>query len=212
MKTDDLIRALAQDGETRPPSLAWRLTTALVAGGAVAAALFALILGVRPDVASALHTWRYVLKVVVALTLSVCALWACLRLAHPDRALRDVLVVLAIAPALLLLGIGCELATVPPAEWYTRAVGTNSLVCLTAIPALSILSLVATLAALRAGAPRSPTVSGAVAGLLAGGLAATLYATHCPDDSPLFVAVWYPLAIALVVFTGAVLGRRVLRW
>jgi hypothetical protein len=212
MKTDDLIRALAQDVPTRPPSLAWRLAAALVAGGAAAAALFALILGVRPDVASALHTWRYVFKVVVALTLSVCALRACLRLAHPDRVFRDVLVVLAVAPGLLLLGTGYELATVPSAEWYTRAVGTNSLVCLTAIPTLSIASLVATLAALRAGAPRSPTASGAAAGLLAGGLAAALYATHCPDDSPLFIAIWYPLAVALVVLTGAVLGHRVLRW
>jgi hypothetical protein len=212
MKTDDLIRAMVQDGPTRPPSLTWRLTAALVVGGTAAAALFALILGVRPDVASALHTWRYVFKVVLALTLSVCALWASLRLAQPDRSFRDVLVVLAIAPALLLLGIGYELTTVPSAEWYTRAVGTNSLLCLTAIPALSIASLVATLAALRTGAPRSPTASGAAAGLLAGGLAATLYATHCPDDSPLFVAIWYPLAVALVALTGAVLGGRVLRW
>jgi hypothetical protein len=212
MKTDDLIRALAQDGATRPPSLAWRLTTALVAGGAVAVALFALILGVRPDVVSALHTWRYVFKVLVAMTLSACALWACLRLAHPDRSFRDVLVVLAIAPALLLLGIGYELATVPSAQWYARAAGTNALLCLTAIPALSIASLVATLAALRTGAPRSPTASGAAAGLLAGALAATLYATHCPDDSPLFVAIWYPLAVALVALSGAALGRHVLRW
>src|SRR5580700_7796738 len=112
MKTDDLIRALTQDGVTRPPSLNWRLTAALVAGGAVAAALFALTLGVRPDVAFALHTWRYVFKGVVALTLSVCALAACLRLARPDRVFRDVLGVLAIAPALLLLAMCYELATV----------------------------------------------------------------------------------------------------
>jgi hypothetical protein len=212
MKTDDLIRALAQDGATRLPSLAWRLTAALVAGSAAAAALFALILGVRPDVVSALHTWRYVFKVVVALTLSVCALLASLRLAHPGRDIHSVLVVLAIAPALLLLSVGYELATVPSAEWYARAVGTNALVCLTAIPALSIVSLITTLVALRAGAPRSPTASGAAAGLLAGSLAATMYATHCPDDSPLFVAIWYPLAVALVVLTGAVLGRHLLRW
>jgi hypothetical protein len=212
MKTDDLIRALAHDGVTRPPSLSWRVTAALVAGSAAAMGLFALILGVRPDVGSALHTWRYVFKVVVALTMSVCSLWACLRLAHPDRVFRDVVVVIAIAPALLLLGIGYELATVSSVEWYARAVGTNSLVCLTAIPALSIASLIATLAALRAGAPRSPTASGAAAGFLAGSLAATLYATHCPDDSPLFVAIWYPLAVALVVLTGAALGRHVLRW
>ncbi|MGA7427255.1 MAG: NrsF family protein, partial [Rhodoplanes sp.] len=32
------------------------------------------------------------------------------------------------------------------------------------------------------------------------------------DDSPLFVATWYSLAITLVVAVGAVLGPRVLRW
>jgi hypothetical protein len=47
---------------------------------------------------------------------------------------------------------------------------------------------------------------------VAAGLAATLYASHCADDSPLFVATWYSLAIALVVAAGAWLGPRVLRW
>jgi hypothetical protein len=50
------------------------------------------------------------------------------------------------------------------------------------------------------------------AGLLAGGMGAALYAMHCPDDSPLFVATWYGLAIAVVATLGAVLGSRVLRW
>ncbi|NJO33150.1 MAG: DUF1109 family protein, partial [Rhodospirillales bacterium] len=54
--------------------------------------------------------------------------------------------------------------------------------------------------------------AGAVAGLLASGLSAALYATHCPDDSPLFVAVWYTLAVGAVVVVGALAGRRVLRW
>ncbi|MGA8293552.1 MAG: NrsF family protein, partial [Rhodoplanes sp.] len=53
---------------------------------------------------------------------------------------------------------------------------------------------------------------GASAGLVAAALAATVYAAHCTDDSPLFVATWYSLAIALVVAVGAVLGPRVLRW
>ena len=70
----------------------------------------------------------------------------------------------------------------------------------------------ALLIALRAGAPQSPAMAGAVAGLLAGALSAALYATHCPDDSPLFVALWYTLAVGLVTLTGALLGHRVLRW
>jgi hypothetical protein len=65
---------------------------------------------------------------------------------------------------------------------------------------------------MRAGAPRSPGIAGAAAGLLAGSLAATLYALHCFDDSPLFVAFWYVPAIALVMLGGAAAGSRALRW
>jgi len=43
-------------------------------------------------------------------------------------------------------------------------------------------------------------------------LAATLYAAHCPDDSPLFVATWYSTATALVTALGALLGSKVLRF
>jgi hypothetical protein len=71
---------------------------------------------------------------------------------------------------------------------------------------------VALLVALRAGAPQSPAMAGAVAGLLAGSLAALLYAIHCFDDSPLFVARWYLPAIAVVVLAGAAAGARALRW
>jgi hypothetical protein len=51
-----------------------------------------------------------------------------------------------------------------------------------------------------------------VAGLLAGGIAATFYAAHCTDDSPFFVATWYPIAIAMLTACGLVLGRRFCRW
>jgi hypothetical protein len=65
---------------------------------------------------------------------------------------------------------------------------------------------------LRHGATTAPGLAGAVAGVLAAALSATLYATHCTDDSPLFVATWYTLAIALVAGIGALAGRRVLRF
>jgi hypothetical protein len=65
---------------------------------------------------------------------------------------------------------------------------------------------------LRQGAPEHPALAGAAAGLFAGAIGAHLYATHCPDDSPLFVAAWYTLAIAFVVGTGALAGSRCLRW
>jgi hypothetical protein len=116
-------------------------------------------------------------------------------------------------PVVLLAGgIAADLSTPQRLGWGARLVGSNSRVCLVAIPALSLPLLAAALVALRHGAPTRPALAGAVAGLLSAGLAATLYAAHCPDDSPLFVATWYTLAAALVAAFGALAGVRLLRF
>ena len=92
----------------------------------------------------------------------------------------------------------------------TRLVGTNSRVCLMAIPTMALPLLAGALIGLRHGAPSRPAVAGAFAGLLSAGLAATLYASHCTDDSPLFVATWYTIAAAVMAAVGAFAGRKVL--
>jgi hypothetical protein len=94
----------------------------------------------------------------------------------------------------------------------TRLVGTNSKVCMTAVPLMSLPLLAASLIGLRHGAPTRPAVAGALAGLSSAGLAATLYASHCQDDSPLFVATWYTIATAIVTAIGALVGSKVLRF
>ena len=55
-------------------------------------------------------------------------------------------------------------------------------------------------------------LTGALAGAASAGVAALLYASHCPDDSPLFVATWYPLATLICMGVGALAGRRFLAW
>jgi hypothetical protein len=71
-------------------------------------------------------------------------------------------------------------------------------------------------AALRCNAPlcaaaaHQPGLTGAAG--VAAGLAAALYALQCTDDSPLFVATWYPLAILIVSLLGAAAAQRLLRW
>ena len=77
---------------------------------------------------------------------------------------------------------------------------------------LSIAPFAALLFALSEGAPAKPRLTGAVAGIAAGALAATLYAMHCTDDSPLFVATWYTIGIGIMALAGSVLGERLLRW
>jgi len=212
MRTDHLVNALAADQATRLASLERTLALALLVGLAVAAAMFALLLGPRDDIAAAAETPRFLLKFVETLLLAATAGMLALRLMRPGAPVTAATVALAAAPVLLVLAVLVELMLVPSSGWAARLIGTNSRICLTFIPLLGLPLLIAALYALRHGAPTRPVLAGAVAGLLAGGLAATLYAANCTDDSPLFVATWYSLAIALLTAVGALIGPRVLRW
>jgi hypothetical protein len=55
-------------------------------------------------------------------------------------------------------------------------------------------------------------MASAIAAQLAGGIAATFYAAQCNNDSPLFVTVWYTLAIASLAVLGAFGTHRFARW
>ena len=209
MRTDELIRSLTAD--TAPaPRLSRSLGLWLAAGWAVSAVLFAVVLGPRSDFAQVATEPRFLLKFVETLLLAATAALVVLRLAQPGARVSGA--VLLLAPALLALAIVAELLLMPRDTWMPRLVGRNSLVCLASVPLLAAPVLVAVLRVLQRGAPLRPALTGAVAGLLAGGLGAALYAAHCVDDSPLFVATWYTLAIALVAAAGALAGHRLLRW
>ena len=214
MRTDELINTLVADhaAQPRPRPIGHGLVMAIIGGLAISGALFALTLGVRPDIVSALGTWRFDLKLSANLVLVIAATWVALRLSSPTTkplsAMRPLLV-----PALLLLAAAMyELVTVPASAWPSRAMGVNGVMCLASIIFLSVLPLTATVYALRQGAPTSPAVMGAVGGLLAGALGATVFAMHCTNDSPLFVAIWYALAIGLMSMLGLLIGRHALRW
>ena len=211
MNTDRLITALAADGaQDAAPGRA--LSWAALAGLAIAVILFFVLLGPRPDFMPAMHSWRFVFKFVAALALAASAALLVARATQPATACGPVDMVLALAPALLLAAVIVELVAVPQAAWMARLVGHNARICMMSIPLLSLGPLALVLLALRSGAPASGMRAGALAGLMAGGLGAALYAAHCPDDSPLFVAVWYTTAIAFVAALGAFIGQRVLRW
>jgi hypothetical protein len=209
MKTDDLIRALAADHAARGVSLERALAGAVAVGFAIAVALFVLILGPRPDFVTAFADPRFPFKFAIALLLAAASVVLGLRLARPTEGTGGWSMALAAVPVVLLAAVLIELAVVPRASWPARLVGSNSMLCLTSIPLLAAPVVVAALLILRRGASLRPGLTGAAAGLFAGALGATLYAAHCPDDSPLFVAVWYGQAIAAVAISGA---QQVLRW
>jgi hypothetical protein len=212
METNELIKALAADTHRPELSLSsvwWRAAGLAIA---LAAIVFLVTLGPRPDIAAAAETPRFLFKFVVTITLAVSAFGLARVLSRPGEDWREAMPYLAAAPALLAVAVVVELFILPPDVWVAKLVGTNSMACLSFIPLIGIGPLVIFLFALRHGAPTRPALAGAVAGLLAGGIAATFYAAQCTDDSPLFVGTWYTIAVAGLALVGAVCGDRFARW
>jgi hypothetical protein len=219
MQTDQLIRTLAADNAHRARPVGFVLMLALLAAAPVSLLMFFAALGVRPDVMTAMHNPFFDLKFAVTLALAIAAISVSLHLSRPEASLRGWGWLLLIPVGFLAAGILGEMMmpqrmlTMPQRlPMMVRLVGSNSRICMTAIPLLSLPLLAAALVGLRHGAPARPAVTGAIAGLLSAGLAATLYASHCTDDSPLFVATWYTIATALITAIGALAGSRMLRF
>ena len=212
MNTDNLITALAADLETRPTPV-WRaLVNALVLSTPIAVGLLIYVLDVRPDIRSAFSTVRFDFKLAFMLGLAASAVLLVSRLSRPGASARSALLTVAAAIAVLLAAVVLEMTIVPRTDWMPTLVGTMSIPCVVLIPFLAATPLAAILFALKSGAPDNTAATGGAAGLLAGAIGAACYAPHCPNDSPLFVAVWYLIAIAAVALVGSLIGSRLLRW
>jgi hypothetical protein len=212
VRTSEFIAALTADPVPEPIRLGRRVAAALAIGFAGSVALYFLLLGPRPDIGAACTTMRFWLKFVDSIAFALPSLLLTLRLARPD-AKAGALALWLIAPFILLAaGVVAELLLVPQSEWMSRLIGHNAMHCMITIPMLAAPVLVALIIAMRAGAALHPAFTGALAGAAAAGFGALVYASSCPDDSPLFVATWYPLATLICMGVGALAGRRFLAW
>jgi len=211
MKTEELIRLLSRDGARPVVPLAQSMLLAIVVGLALSAVLFGILLHPRPDIVAALPTPRFLFKLVFTAALAVAAGALLADAARPLPRFRGKWSVLA-APALLVTGVIVELFIQDPQSWRALLMGHNATHCLSLIPLLAIAPAVCLFFILKRGAPARPAVSGAVVGLVAGGIGGLLYAFTCPDDSPLFVATWYSIAIVGVTAVSSFAGARLLRW
>lgn len=179
---------------------------------AIAALVFFTVLGLRSDIAAALETPRFLFKFLVAITLAASAFGCVRKLSRPGESWGKTAICLAIAPALLAVAVVFELLMLPSDAWAATMIGQNNLVCMTYIPMIGLGPLAVFLWVLRYSAPTRPALAGSVAGLLAGGIAATFYAAQCNNDSPLFVATWYTIAITGLAVLGAIGANRLARW
>jgi hypothetical protein len=212
MKTDDLIAAISADAKSARPPITSVVWLAAAAGVIAAGVLFFWLLHPRPNIAEAVTEPSFLYKWVLTLTLLASALVLMLQLARPQPLSRNGLLLLLAPVGVLALGVGYELLSLPSSDWMPTVMGTSATACMMFIPMLSALPLAVLLLALRQGAPSRPALTGAVAGMAAAGIGATFYASHCTNDSPLFMAAWYVLGTAIMAIAGAFLGARLLRW
>jgi hypothetical protein len=212
MKTDDLIAALAADLPNKPTPVSRAVTIALGLSLPVSLAILVFFVHVRPGLVGMLGETKILVKFAFTLGLFGSGLWLALRLSRPGASAGAAGMALLGVFTMLAVAVVAELLRMPAGEWRQAMVGTYAVPCMTLIGLFSAAPLAALLYALRSGAPDSPALGGAVAGLCAGGLGAAVYATHCTEDSALFLALWYVIGISAVTVIGAILGRFALRW
>ena len=213
MRTEDLIKAIAADAKSIEPPVARTLAAAVGVGALIAALALYGTFGIRENFMDLIvSSPRFIFKFILTLSVAIPAFVLVRDLARPDFSPGRHLWWLALAPVVLAIGVAGELISLPADAWAANMVGHNAVFCLIVIPLLSLAPLAAVLYALHRGAPTHPVIAGAVGGLLSAGIAATIYAAHCPDDSPLFLAAWYTIGIVVITGLGALLGPRVLRW
>lgn len=205
--TDHLIEILAKDARK------WHrfgtvLLKAVAVGVVAAAVVFIILMNPRPDLEQVVSTARVLFKFILTVPLAIAMIGLLDRIARPAAPLGPWPWLLGGVGAVLVGGVGVELAMVPSSEWAASLIGTNARYCLMFIPLIAIGPLVCFIVALRQGMPAHPGLAGAAAGVASSAIAAIFYATHCPDDSPLFVATWYTLATCIVAICGYFAGRR----
>lgn len=211
MKTDELIHLLSEDAPVGI-RLGSRMWQAVLIGGALSLALLLATVGIRHNFLAMAETARVGFKISETVLLALLALRLAFRIGRPGVRIAPDGFSLLVPAILLAAAIGIELTAVPEPNWRASWLGRNAAFCVVFIPVLSLAPLTGLLMALRQGAPDNPATAGAAAGLAAGALAAAIYALHCPDDSPLFLASWYGIAITLVTVAGWMIGRRMLKW
>lgn len=112
MKTDDLIRALAADRKPAGPAPGLALALAALAGLTVSVVLFAVWVGLRPNLAGAMMSLPFMLKPLEIGLLAIAAAAMVLRLARPGLSARSAALAAAAVPAIMLAALAAELMMV----------------------------------------------------------------------------------------------------
>ena len=114
---------------------------------------------------------------------------------------------LAAMVGIALIIAGSPLQSVDQVSNWRDGLGCVAMVELYALP-----MLLATVWLARRAAPARPRAAALATGVASAGWGALLFVWWCPHDDPLYVLVWYGLAVALTAGAAWTLLGRLLRW
>lgn len=214
MKTEELITSLVSDH--RPVGAGWieRASFANVLIGVLSAiGIVAATIGFRHDLLHALETGRIVAKYAFMLTMLVISGHLFARLSRPGRHLSDEAIVFAVPMVFIILAALVQLALYgAPTRSVLIGDSGNWIACMAIVPVLAIVPFVGLVYVLRRSAPTDIRGAGIATGIFATSIGATVYASHCPCDTPIFVAIWYPLAFIIGALAGRAIVPLLVRW
>lgn len=213
MRTDDLVTMLATGAGAVPPNQAARRYATAVGWGALGAVLLmATLLGVRPDLATAVLLPMFWVKLAFVACLAAAGLLAALRLSRPGAPLAWVPGALAAPVLAIWLLAAAVLTRADAAQRAGLFFGDTWNSCPFLVALLSTPVFVAVVWAMKGLAPTRLRLAGAAAGLLSAGVGALVYSLHCPELGAPFIGSWYLLGMLTPTAAGALLGPRLLRW
>ncbi len=215
MNTDVLIAELSSGlrpvprGATRTLLRKGLITGAVVTGVVV---LFWPSLGPRPDMALAVMTASFWIKLLYTASIASLGFVALDRLSRPDAAKLHWARLLWPPVAALAAIAAMRWAAAPAGDSRAFWMGSSWWQCPAYVAALALPVFVGLMWAMSRLAPTRLGAAGAAAGLVSGATGASIYALHCTETSPGFVLLWYSLGLGAATLLGAAVGPRLLRW
>ncbi len=211
MNTEDLIDILSKD-TTSVRSHWLSLPSVTLLAGVLSVGVMLVFMGLRLDWPSWQSWFSLAMKLILATTVLSMALYRLRSAFRPEVSLKGSLKDFSVPLAVLLVLALGSLIIRSPSTWEAAIRGETLLICITAIPLLSLPILAGTLWVLHKGAVSDAFRCGLLAGLIAGASAVLVYSLHCPEDDPAFYGIWYTFGVTGSMLIGGIVGKRVLRW
>jgi hypothetical protein len=213
MQTEDLIDVLAESltpvsGQARNV----RLAIGVAVGSGVAFLILLGWVGLRPDLAAAIASGGFWMKLTFPIAVALASFTVVERLSRPGTLARPAWMFVAL-PVLVIASLAAiQILETPDAKRTAIWLGNSARECPVLIVALSAPIFCGLIWSFRHLAPTRLTLTGFGVGLLAGAASASVYALACRETSIAFVATWYTLGILGSCALGALAGPRFLRW